>query len=198
MAAAAAELEYAGYSQQVTLRWLDEPISEPPAIGLWNLIQLPVGGQMLVPLYAPATPQKCFGDLPGQSMLFEDRLLRINVDFSGSHKISLKAASLCGRAGYVYNREGRWALVVRNFTVNPSGQYVDVQSHAPEDFGYAFQMCRVDDAAYGSFCELEYHAPALGSPPLRTESEDVSQVWAFRGRPDAIDRVARKLLGAGL
>ncbi len=86
--------------------------------------------------------------------------------------------------------------MVRNFFVNPSGAYIDVQRHDLEDFGYAFQMCRVDEADFGSFCEMEYHAPALGDPRFPARSEDASQVWAFRGTREAIDAIARRLLGA--
>ncbi len=70
-----------------------------------------------------------------------------------------------GRAGYLWNRGGLWSLVVRNFFVNPSGAQVDVPKHDPDDPGYGFQVCRVDEPEFGSFCELQYHAPALGALP---------------------------------
>lgn len=188
-------VEYAGYVQRITLEAIDQSATNPPALGIWNLLQLPPGGEMIVPWYAASVPQKCFGDLPAACVTFEDRAMRIRVDFPGSHKIALQAASLCGRAGYVYGGEERCSLVVRNFAVNPSGRYVDVAKHAPDDEGYAFQMCRVDEAEMGSFCELEYHVPALGSGPEPARSDDVSQTWAFRGPRPAIARIARRLLG---
>ncbi|MFZ1937248.1 MAG: DUF6786 family protein [Thermoguttaceae bacterium] len=196
VAAIAATVEYAGYTQKVTLQSLDRLATPPSGVGIWNLLQLPAGGEMLVPLYSGATPQKCFGQVPAESVKIEEHLLRVRIDFSGSHKIALKAASVCGRAGYVYARGDRFSLVIRNFFVNPSGEYIDVQRHDPDDYGYAFQMCRVDAPEYGSFCELEYHAPAIGALPDPTRSEETSQVWAFRGCREAIDAVARKLLGA--
>jgi hypothetical protein len=198
MATVASAVQYAGYTQRIVMQLLEA--SAPPAtgLGLWNLVQLPPGGQMLIPLYSRSAPQKCFGDVPAECMTLEDHLLRIKVDFPGSHKIALKAAGLCGRAGYAYGRDGRWSLIVRNFFVNPSGEYIDVQRFDPGDFGYAFQMCRVDETEFGSFCELEYHAPTVGELPDPPRGEDVSQIWAFRGPREAIDAVARKLLGAGL
>lgn len=198
MAAALGGIEYAGYTQRVTLESLDTSAGSTPAVGIWNLAQLPPGGEMLVPTYSRAVLQKCFGDVPADHVTIEDHLLRVNADFPGSHKIAVKAAVLCGRTGYVYNSGDRWSLVMRNFLVNPSGQYIDVQRHDTDDFGYAFQMCRVDEVAFGSFCEMEYHAPALGAPPDPTQSEDLSQVWAFRGSHEAIGTIARKLLGAVL
>jgi hypothetical protein len=198
LAAVAGSVQYAGYTQRTALQSLAPETGEPPAVGIWNLIQLPPGGEMLVPLFAPSTPQKCFGNLPAASMILEDRLLRVKINFSGSHKIAVKAAVLCGRAGYVYGSGERWSLVIRNFSVNPSGDYVDVQRPDLDDFGYVFQICRVDEPDFGSFCELEYHAPALGALPDPSRSEDISQVWAFRGPRAAIDAIAHTLLGAGL
>jgi hypothetical protein len=165
-------------------------------VGIWNLAQLPRGGELLVPLYHKADIQKCFGEVPADHITLEDHLLRVNTDFSGSHKIALKSVSITGRTGYVYKRADRWTLIVRNIFVQPSGDYIDTQRHDPQDFGYAFQMCRVDEIEFGSFLEMEYHAPALGSMPDPTRSDDFSQIWAFRGEPTAIAAVAMKLLGA--
>lgn len=197
-AAALDAVEYAGYSQRATLQSLDQPSGRPAGIGIWNLLQLPPGGEMLVPLYRRAAVQKCFGDIPADRVTVEEHLLRINADFAGSHKIAMKAAAMCGRTGYAYSRGDCWSLVVRNFFVNLSGEYIDVQKHDPNDFGYAFQMCRVDEVEFGSFCEMEYHAPALGSLPDPSRSEDISQVWAFRGPREAIAVIAYQLLGAKL
>jgi hypothetical protein len=195
VAAVSGSLEYAGYTQRVAMQSLDK---SAPSVGIWNLAQLPPGGEMLVPLYSRVTPQKCFGDVPADRVTIEDHLLRVKADFAGSHKIAVKAAALCGRTGYVYGRDDRWSLVMRNFFVNPSGEYIDVQRHDPGDFGYGFQMCRVDEVEFGSFCEMEYHAPALGSLPDPSHSEDLSQIWAFRGTRAAIDAAAGKLLGVGI
>jgi hypothetical protein len=190
-----AGIRYAGYTQRTTLEFLGSP-ADTPALGIWNLLQLPPGGEMLVPWYAPVAPQTCFGQIPPESVHSEDRLLRVRVDFPGSHKIALRATAVCGRAGYLWQRSGQWSLVIRNFFLNPSGEYVDVQKHDPDDRGYGFQLCRVDEPALGSFCELEYHAPALGAPPDPARSDDLSHVWAFAGAYESIATVAQRLLGA--
>jgi hypothetical protein len=196
LTAVLAAVQYAGYSQRVVMHSLDALGGQSPGVGIWNLVQLPPGGEMIVPLYRRQDPQKCFGDIPADRVNLCDHLLRIQADFSGSHKIAMKAAALCGRTGYLYARGDAWSLVVRNFFVNPSGHYIDVQRHDMDDFGYAFQMCRVDETDFGSFCEMEYHAPALGAPPDPARCEDVSQLWAFRGPRVAIDAIMHQLLGA--
>ena len=87
--------------------------------------------------------------------------------------------------------------MVRNFFVNPSGEYVDVPKDDPADLGYSVHAVNVL-SALGDFCELEYHAPALGLDPRNTESTDVSQVWAFRGPKTAIRKLVALLLGVSL
>lgn len=188
-------VDYAGYTQRVTLQSLGDTTTSPPRIGIWNLIQFPPGGRMIVPLYSPAIPQSCFGNLPTDRVVIGERLLQVDVNFPGTHKIAVKALALCGRAAYAYCQRDHWNLIVRNFSVDPSGDYVDVQRFDPDDFGYGFQMCRVDEPEFGSFCEMEYHAPALGTPPTPEQSEDVSQLWAFRGSREVINVIAHKLLG---
>lgn len=196
LAAVVAATAYAGYTQRTTLELAGHSVGAGVSLGIWNLIQLAPGGELLVPTYSRAEVQSCFGAMPAEAFRIESRLLRLKVDFSGSHKIALRAAALCGRAGYLHAQAGAWSLVIRNFAVNPSGEYADVQRFAPEDSGYAFQACRVDEPEFGSFFELEYHAPALGAPPDPNRSDDTSQVWAFRGDRAAIEQIAGKLLGA--
>jgi len=191
-------VRYAGYTQRTTLELTGRSAGGAASLGIWNLIQLPPGGRLLVPTYARAQPRHFFGDIAAEHFAIEDRLLRLAVEFPKSHKIGLRAAIVAGRAGYAFPRGDSWSLVIRNFFVNPSGQYVDVPKSDPHDLGYALQVCRVDEPEFGSFFELEYHAPALGDPPDPRRSDDVSAVWAFRGSRQAIETIAQRLLGADI
>jgi hypothetical protein len=85
--------------------------------------------------------------------------------------------------------------VIRNFTVNPSGEYVDVPWDDPTRLGFAVQACSVNTPA-AQFAELEYHTPAIGGDTGRRACEDVSQVWAFRGSRAKLLRIRRILVGA--
>ncbi len=111
LAAAVASTAYAGYTQRVVLELLDAPALQPPIVGIWNLMQLPARGEMLVPLYSRTVPQKCFGDIPADRVTIDDRLLRVRVDFAGSHKIAVKSAprSAAGRVMSTGSTTiGRW------------------------------------------------------------------------------------------
>ena len=94
----------------------------------------------------------------------------------------------------MYATGSQSALVVRNFFVNPTGEYVDVPWADTDDLGYAVQSCNVVDEKMGSFSELEYHIPAVGQGTGRMRCEDGSAVWAFRGPSELVRLAARTLL----
>jgi hypothetical protein len=111
----------------------------------------------------------------------------------GEQKLGLQVLAVIGRAGYLYAEGDECCLVVRNFSVNPSGQYVDAPWREPGRAGFAIEACNIN-SHLGRFSELEYHVPAIGGPGGEHACEDVSQVWAFRGRREDILEAARTLI----
>lgn len=196
------DLSYAGYEQTTILEVepdRDASLSVP--LGIWNLLQLPKPGRMIVPTYRRAVPQTVFGEVTPCDLSVTDHALVWSVpDMGGNAKISLKADILTGRAGYLWTSckdDDRWNLVVRNFTVNLSGDYVDALWDNPTDTGYAFQACAVNEGDE-TFNELEYHAPAVSTAPGQNRACDQSQLWAFRGELSNIATVMGHLLGTKL
>jgi len=187
-------LSFAGYSLRSTLEVRSQ--AKRTVVGLWNLLQLPHGGRMLIPVRFRANPTIYFGSPGKRDLMVGEGMLQFVMRSCGEQKIGVDALALIGRAGYLYPCGRKWALVVRNFFVNPSGDYVDGPANLrPSD---AFQACSVSNNSLGSFSELEYHVPAIGGATGLTRSEDVSQVWAFRGSLVAIRRAATALLGRGV
>lgn len=196
----AAELEFAGYQLHTSLELLDAPAAEVE-IGIWNLLQLPGGGEMIVPTYQPTTPVVYFGDIPGGDLRTEKRCVRYRMSAPNEQKIGIDAVALTGRAGYVHEDDNDptiASLVVRNYANNLVGPYVDVPTHSPERGGHAFQACNIDADYLGHFAELEYHAPAIGGRNGLRRSDDVSQVFAYRGPWEMIAQAAQTLLGVVL
>ncbi len=187
-------VRYAGYTQCTTLTLTNGSLDRATPAGIWNLIQLPHGGELLIPTYTRARPRILFGDIPADRLVCSDRLVQFRTDFPGEHKIAVRAAQATGRAGYLRRMGEVWSLVVRNFFVQPSGEYVDVPKDDPGDFGYAFHAVNVL-SDLGDFCELEYHAPAIGRYKSQNSCLDVSQVWAFRGPAAFVRDIAHLLLG---
>ena len=191
-----AGVQYAGYSLQTTLELLDAEIPASATVGLWNLLQLPHGGELLVPTYSKTEPRILFGTIPGNHLRSERPLVRYTMQAPGEQKIGIRAAAVAGRIGYRHPADhGLWDLVVRNVFVNPSGIYVDVPWNDLDDQAYAVQACNIH-SGLGSFSELEHHTPAIGHGTGRTRCEDLAQTWAFRGSQTDIERIATALLSA--
>ena len=186
-------VEYAGYTQYTSLELLGESAKGDARVGLWNLVQMPHGGDLLVPTYFRSEPKLCFGKIAPEDLIVEEHLIRYKMRATGEHKITIRATATTGRVGYVYPTGDRWALIIRNFVVNPSGEYVDVPWGDPDDLGYATQACNVN-SGLGSFSELEYHIPAIGKNTGRLKCEDAAQVWAFRGSREQVAVIAEHLL----
>ncbi|HMP06154.1 MAG TPA: hypothetical protein PJ982_07390 [Lacipirellulaceae bacterium] len=194
------DLEFAGYQLRTSLELL-KTSDKQRRIGLWNLLQLPGGGEMIVPLYRSIEPVIYFGNIPAGALRHDDRFVRYRTSAPGEQKIGVDALAVAGRAGYVLQEASASetaSLVVRSFAVDASGPYVDAPLHSPEKGGHAFQACNINTDYLGYFAELEYHVPAIGGAPDIQRSDDVSEVWAYRGTPELIDAAAHELLGINL
>lgn len=178
----ASGLAFAGYTQETTLE-------TDARLGIWNLLQLPPGGEMLIATRGTARPHVVFGTLAADELSVEPGLVRWRMARSGPDaKIAIKAAEVTGRAGYLRPSAtpGQMDLIVREFDVDPAGDYVDALWEAPHEAGWAFQACCVRNGTE-RFNELEYHAPAGCR-------RDESRVWAFRGPVEAVRAAAKELL----
>ena len=179
-------VKYAGYTLHGTLQVRStEPV---PPVGMWHLTQLPHGGDMLVPTFFRSQPKIYMGTISPDDLIVDNHLVRYRMRSAGEHKLGVRAAAATGRAGYMYTVGNETSLVVRNFNVNPSGEYIDVPWAETQNFGIAFQACNVN-SGLGAFSELEYHVPAVGPPEGSSRSDDQSQLWAFRDGRRPFDRL---------
>ncbi|MGA7566337.1 MAG: hypothetical protein WBW53_09730, partial [Terriglobales bacterium] len=174
---------------------VDSNSSDAPLVGLWSLTQMPHQGELFIPTYSRTDPKIYFGlvDAPPDELTVGDRLVRFKMRAAGEHKIGLLSMATTGRIGYIYPAGNKHALIIRNFCVNPSGEYADVPWTDPDDRGYSTQACSVN-SRWGMFSEMEYHAPAIGGNTGLRQMEDRSQLWAFRGSRDDIVKIAQALL----
>jgi hypothetical protein len=184
------EVEYAGYAQHTMLVLAD---GADTRVGLWNLTQMPHGGEMLIPVYRRSEPRVYFGNIASGTLRLTDHVIRWRMDAPGEQKIGVRATATTGRIGYRFDQGGSSLLIIRNFAVDSSGEYIDVPWDQPGDLGYAVQACNVS-SRWGQFNELEYHSPAIGAGTGVRSCEDISQVWSFRGSPHGIDEIVSRLL----
>jgi hypothetical protein len=189
------DIDYAGYTLHTSLEFVGSSRHDPPKVGLWNLLQMPHGGDLLVATYARDESKIYMGTIGAEDLIVSDHLIRYKMRAAGEHKIGFRAVNTTGRVGYLCSSADQSALVVRNFSMNPSGEYIDTPWCETGNLGYSTQACNVN-GALGSFSELEYHVPAIGQGTSQLRSDDVSQVWAFRGSRAHIQTVARCLLSS--
>ena len=195
-ALAGAGLQYAGYTQVTTIE-LEPVVDASIRLGIWNLLQLPLPGVMLIPTRFAVQPQVMFGTPSAAALSVAPHLVRWEMaDSSANAKVGINAQPLTGRAGYLrQNASGGTAdLVVREFAVDPNGDYVDALWEHPHEPGWVFQACCVR-VGEDRFNELEYHAPAVTAAAGSNHGRDESRVWAFRGPGPAIAEAAATLLG---
>ena len=186
-------LEYAGYTLRTSLEIQPGTDAGEDCVGLWNLLQLPHGGELLIPTHSRTEPTVYFGEVPQQDLFVDEHLIRYKMRARGGQKIGIRAAAVVGGLGYIYESGGAWAIVVRSISVDPAAEYVDVPWGDTDHVGCAVQACNID-TDLGRFSEMEYHVPAIGGETGRTSCEDVSEVWAFRGTAEVIRGVAEALL----
>ncbi|MDD5728131.1 MAG: hypothetical protein PHV59_06180 [Victivallales bacterium] len=185
------DIDFAGYSVQSLLEFVDAPSREP--IGLWQLLQLPHGGEMLQPSFSQLEPEICFGT-PSE-LVIGSHGVRWRMRAAGEHKIGFRSVALAGRTGYLRQDNRNAILIIMNFPLNASACYAGYPARNVWEPGYMVECCSVSNPALGNFSELEYHLPAIGGNTDTKAAGGNHQVWAFAGTPDRISELAGQLLG---
>jgi len=181
----ARHVRYAGYTQKTEL---GGPSAD--ALAVWNIVQVPYGGEVILPVHGVAVPQMYFGAIPDEDILSSPGRIRYLARHSGLAKFGIRPAETTGRIGYLWPSDDAMNLVVRNVTVDPAVIYGDVPWSDPTYMNRPacpIQICAVN-ADIGVYVELEHHAPP--------GKADVAQLWAYRGAPAAVHEIAEHLLGA--
>jgi hypothetical protein len=191
--------QYAGYEQLTQLRYAGAESDFRPALSIWEAVNLPAPGQVFIPTVRETRAKDFFEPTGPSHLLHSDNCIRFVFDARERHKIAVRVTDLLGgRAGYYRKLDGEeCTLVVRNFAIDPSAEYIDTPWDDPEDRGYVLQ-CYNDSGLNGAYGELEYHSPAMGNGTGRMECSDRAQLWSFQGPQELILEIMRRLLGSAL
>ena len=105
------DIEYAGYTQRTRVKLLGDAARSPLPVGIWNLLQLPHGGEMIIPTYKSTQPRVLFGEIPQEALVSEAHCLRFRMNLRGEHKIAVRAAASTGALAMSGSRgaSGRWS-----------------------------------------------------------------------------------------
>lgn len=185
------QLEYAGFALHTRLEILES--TGPVELNLWSLLQLPHGGDLIIPTFSRASVMHFMGEIGADDLSTTDQFIRYKMCAKGEQKIGVSSLYLSGRIGYLHENGADATLLIRNITVNPSAKYLDMPWESPGPTGAVVQACNVD-SKLGAFSELEYHSPAIGGTTGVSICDDTSQLWAFSGSREVILCAARLLL----
>ena len=183
-------IEYLGIRTSHVLKL--DPTTTAGRIGLWHLLQMPVGSVLVVPLKdsAPTRDKVPLSyALPGGWLEKSDHI-RWRYTGTASAKFGLSASALTGHSA-VLRQLGtdQFCLIVRQFPVDERAMYVD-HPHGVARADQAFQAW--DGLGFG---EMEFHGRALDAVRGPRELEESDDLWAFGGSPAAIGPLTQKLLG---
>lgn len=180
-----ADVSFAGYTQTSVLT--ADSMTEGCRPGLWNIIQVPGGGEIVIPVAENARPRAMIAEPVFEQ---ETDCIRCATETTKSFKFSLRAGDSRGFMA-CFKASGPTAMVVAcRFSVQDESLYADAPVDDTSDTGHV-QQVYVDDGSLGEFAEMEYHAPALTPGQSVT---DRCQVWALAGPAEAV----RDLLTVGL
>ncbi|HWB94507.1 MAG TPA: DUF6786 family protein [Puia sp.] len=167
----------------------------PPSAGTTIIIPYTVGDGS-----KPATTDY-FGEIPADRISFSDGVLRFRADGKSRGKLGihpLRAKPFAGSYDSLHH-----VLTIIAFDVDTAARYLNQEwrTDRPVFSGDAVNAYNdgplADGSQMGPFYELESVSPAAF---LRPGEEQVHRhaVFHFTGSPEALDAIARKVLGAGV
>lgn len=179
----------AGYELTYTLSAAGAlPDSARPAI--WNLLQVPGGGDIIIPVKGSATPISFFGHQ--QWRKDGQRLVASVPVVPEGYKFGVLADQSRGLMLYLNLAASQPFMILRRFSVGRQEQYFDAPFTDQQRKGVV-QQVYVDNGTFGGFGEMEHHSPAI-IPGLCSEVIDTCTTWAFAGPAEALSQLAETLL----
>lgn len=179
----------AGYELACTLSAAGSlPESLRPAI--WNLLQVPGGGEIVVPLKGPDAPLGFFGRQ--QYRQVGERIHASVPVASSGYKFGVLADHCRGVMLYLNFAAPQPYMILRRFSVGSRDQYFDVPFNAVQQRGFV-QQVYIDDGTHGGFGEMEHHSTAM-VPDQCSNVTDTCTTWAFAGSAEQLGLLAETFL----
>jgi len=163
------------------------PAAVRPA--LWNLLQVPGGGEIVIPIQGAAAPVAYFGKQQGRR---DGHCLVTSVPASqGSYKFGVMADSCRGVMLYLNLDVPQPFVIIRRFSVGSPEQYFDAPFTEQQRRGVV-QQVYVDNGDLGGFGEMEHHSPAI-IPDQCSEVTEICTTWAFAGPADRLRELTERM-----
>jgi len=190
---------YVGYTTRTALS-IRPPDRQQACYGLWQLLQVPPGGQVLIPTRGLTELVDYFQTGVADHCRTAANHLIFPVTGQTKHKLGLSAAGVCGRMAYLRQHTQHVAtLIVRDIPALSAGGGPTRVCFADYPF---WDRCRRnvalqfynDDGQAGGFGEMEHHSVAASADNL-FQTLDLCHTWCFAGPSDKIRALCAELLG---
>jgi hypothetical protein len=129
-------------------------------VDLWAVIQVPVGGTMVVPTLMPAVARDYFDPCPAGEMQISPRCFQLRIGGATMFKLGVSPVATAGRIAYLRPARQGTLVLERFFPVLPALAYADTPLQSLGSPGDAAQFFN-DGGKFGVFGEMEHRSPAL-------------------------------------
>lgn len=187
---------FAGYEQTVSL---SEEENDAIMSEVWNLIQIPSGGKIYIPVSPNAEYSWYFKPADENVHKAHSNRMELELKEGIKYKIGYKAVHITGRIGYLNTcTEGMPYLLIRNFFNNPSSFYLETPMEVGELGGGHSVHIYNDDGKLGSFGELECNGHTIGGITGRHSTTDQFVLWVYMGEFEKLREIGKYLLGVDI
>lgn len=189
-------VSYVGYVLSSDLR-IVTPDRDDAQYGLWQLMQVPTGGRIFIPVRRPPELVDYFQTNVARHCTVVPGHVEFPVTGTEKQKLGLRSVDTGGTMGYYrITSAGVATLIVRQAVSFAGATHADYPAHQPTRRDIALQFYN-DASGPESFGEMEYHSPAARTANL-FQVRDVSRTWCYAGTPERVQAVGRELLGVDL
>ena len=146
------------YRTDNELQLVDGPVGQ--GVGLWSLLQVPKGGEMIIGCRRKGMFRTHFGTVPARLRQIRKGEVRLRITGDHQYKIGVPNDIPTGRMVYARPVGEKYLVIARQFFPQPWRAYCDAPLSARGTPGDAVQVYN-DSGALGGFGEMEFHSPAL-------------------------------------